>query len=161
MGIIPEDWEVVKIKEVAKVKDGTHFSPKSTTGDFKYITSKNIKFGYLDLSDISYVSEEEHKVIYKSCPVKNGDLLLTKDGANTGNACINTLNEEFSLLSSVAFIDGFENTSFNQFLLQQILWNKTQTRLQAEMSGQAQVAYLPTLIVPFRFVSLEFTPPLS
>ena len=152
VGIIPEDWEVVKIKEVAKVKDGTHFSPKSTTGDFKYITSKNIKFGYLDLSDISYVSEEEHKVIYKSCPVKNGDLLLTKDGANTGNACINTLNEEFSLLSSVAFIDGFENTLFNQFLLQQILWNKTQTRLQAEMSGQAITRLTITKIDSFNII---------
>ena len=49
VGIIPVDWNVVKIKEVAKVKDGTHFSPKSTCGEFKYITSKNIKFGYLDL----------------------------------------------------------------------------------------------------------------
>ena len=57
---------------------------------------------------------------------KNGDFTSYKDGANTGNVCINTLNEEFSLLSSVAFIDGFENTLFNQFLLQQILWNKTQ-----------------------------------
>ena len=152
VGIIPVDWNVVKIKEVAKVKDGTHFSPKSTCGEFKYITSKNIKFGYLDLSDISYVSEEEHKVIYKSCPVKNGDLLLTKDGANTGNACINTLNEEFSLLSSVAFIDGFENTLFNQFLLQQILWNKTQTRLQAEMSGQAITRLTITKIDSFNII---------
>jgi type I restriction enzyme S subunit len=152
VGIIPVDWNVVKIKEVAKVKDGTHFSPKSTCGEFKYITSKNIKFGYLDLSDISYVSEEEHKVIYKSCPVKNGDLLLTKDGANTGNACINTLNEEFSLLSSVAFIDGFENTLFNQFLLQQILWNKTQKRLQAEMSGQAITRLTITKIDSFNII---------
>src|SRR5262249_4432225 len=33
-----------------------------------------------------------------------GDVLLTKDGANTGNVALNTLDEPFSLLSSVCLI---------------------------------------------------------
>jgi type I restriction enzyme S subunit len=33
-----------------------------------------------------------------------GDVLLTKDGANTGNVTLNTLDEPFSLLSSVCLI---------------------------------------------------------
>ena len=46
--------------------------------------------------------EQQHRAIYRRCDVKQGDLLLTKDGANTGNAAINRLEEEFSLRDCVA-----------------------------------------------------------
>src|SRR5690606_29528713 len=101
------EWVAKKLADVCeKIIDGTHFSPKSVEGTKKYITSKNIRNTGLDISDCSYISEEEHQEIYKKCPVNLGDILLTKDGANTGNCCINTLNEEFSLLSSVAVLSG-------------------------------------------------------
>lgn len=87
-----------------KIQDGTHFSPKSKEGDFMYITSKNIKDGFLDLDDIGWITEDEHENIYRRCDVKHGDLLLTKDGVNTGNVAINLIDEPFSLLSSVALL---------------------------------------------------------
>ena len=51
------DWVNCSLKDVAeKIQDGTHFSPQaSETGDFKYLTSKNIKNGYIDLSNITYI----------------------------------------------------------------------------------------------------------
>ncbi len=103
-------WVGEKLERVSlagmciKVQDGTHFSPKSTTGPFRYLTSKNIRDGYLDLSNCGCISEEEHKGIYRRADVKKGDVVLTKDGANTGNCTLFNLDEEVSLLSSVAFI---------------------------------------------------------
>lgn len=127
-----------KLKDVCLlIGDGTHFSPQSTSGPYKYITSKNIRFGKLDLSEVSYISEQDHKVIYKSSPVKYGDILLTKDGANTGNACINKINEEFSLLSSVAYLRVDEKKADTQYVLQQLLSNDVQWTIRNMMSGQA------------------------
>ena len=38
------DWTRYKIAEATEyLVDGTHFSPKTTEGEFKYITSKNIR----------------------------------------------------------------------------------------------------------------------
>ena len=54
--------------------------------------------GYLDLKDCGFITKEEHDKIYARCDVKYGDVLLTKDGVNTGNAAINNLHEQFSLL---------------------------------------------------------------
>ena len=71
---------------------------------------------YLDLSNISYISEEDHRAIYSRCPVKTGDVLYIKDGANTGLAAINTLTEEFSLLSSVAVMRGKTEMLENRYL---------------------------------------------
>jgi len=67
-----------------------------------YITAKNIKPEGVDLSDVTYVNEVFHRSIFDRCNPEKGDVLLIKDGVKTGIAAINVLEEEFSLLSSVA-----------------------------------------------------------
>ena len=138
VGWIPEEWEVLKFgRACASIMDGTHFSPHTKTGIFRYITSKNIRSGYLDLTACQFISEEEHSVIYSRCPVKKGQVLLTKDGANTGNACLNPLNEPFSLLSSVAFLEGKDELLNNEYLLHWILSPYGQFLIKNDMAGQA------------------------
>jgi type I restriction enzyme S subunit len=100
-----EDWDHTRLGDICQIKDGTHFSPKNSgVGEFMYITAKNIKPYYIDLSNISYVSENDHKEIYSRCSPKKGDVLYIKDGATAGIATINTFEEEFSMLSSVALL---------------------------------------------------------
>jgi type I restriction enzyme S subunit len=103
-------WQTKKLGDVcATIQDGAHESPKRQfdspgKGRFLYITSKNIRNNYLDLDNVSYVEEDFHNRIYPRCGPSVGDVLLTKDGANTGNVTLNTLDEPFSLLSSVCLI---------------------------------------------------------
>ncbi len=98
-------WPMSTLDEVTSlITDGTHHSPPtSESGDYLYLTSKNIRRNYLDLSSVGRVDAAVHREIYNRCPVKKGDVLLTKDGANTGLAAENTFEEEFSLLSSVLY----------------------------------------------------------
>jgi len=132
------EWEGRRLGEVCeRIMDGTHFSPKTKSGPRAYLTSKNIQNGKINLSNLSYISEEEHCEIFKRCPVKLNDVLLTKDGANTGNCAINDLDFEFSLLSSVAVIRGKPNLLNQQFLYQAILSDRTQRVIKESMSGQA------------------------
>ena len=121
----------------SRIMDGTHFSPKSKEGTRPYLTSKNIKDGRIDLSSLSYISEEEHAEIYGKCPVKLRDVLLTKDGANTGNCALNNLDFEFSLLSSVAVLRGNPSKLHPEFLFQLILSDSTQSLIAESMAGQA------------------------
>jgi hypothetical protein len=99
-------WTTASLSESCLlITDGTHHSPANgPTGDFKYITAKNIKRTGLDLTHITYVDAGIHAEIYRRCPVRKGDLLYIKDGATTGIAIINPLADPFSLLSSVALI---------------------------------------------------------
>jgi type I restriction enzyme S subunit len=88
-----------------KITDGTHHSPANhPTGDYKYITAKNIKPWGLDLSDITYIDAATHREIYSRCDVRKNDVLYIKDGATTGRVALNTLDEQFSLLSSVGVL---------------------------------------------------------
>jgi type I restriction enzyme M protein len=112
------DWTVMKLGEACeKIMDGTHFSPKNQAeGKYRYITAKNIKEMRLSLDDVTFISEEAHKEIYRRCPVRKGDVLYIKDGATTGIAALNSLEEEFSLLSSVAVLRGKKDVLDDRFL---------------------------------------------
>ena len=138
VGVIPEEWDVVCALNVcSKIQDGTHFSPRIGGRDYLYVTSKNIRFGYLDISTACWIDAAQHQAIYKRCDVKKGDLLLTKDGANTGNAALNVLDEEFSLLSSVAFLRFNPSKHCAAYFLQQILTARGQRQIQDAMAGNA------------------------
>jgi len=45
-----DNWNEYKLNNICeRIQDGTHFSlPVSTEGSYKYVTSKNIRNGYLD-----------------------------------------------------------------------------------------------------------------
>ncbi len=132
------EWDVRPLSDICeRIMDGTHFSPKTKDGPRPYLTSKNIRNGAMDLSTVTFISEEEHRDIYKRCPVRVHDVLLTKDGASTGNCTINTLDYEFSLLSSVAVIRGNSELLDQQFLYQTIASDRTQQLIAGSMSGQA------------------------
>ncbi|GEM_PF-4918848 len=76
VGWIPEGWESRTFAEsFAVIMDGTHFSPKLEDGPKKYITSKNIRKGFLDLQNCAHISDESHREIYKKCPVCLGQIL--------------------------------------------------------------------------------------
>ena len=83
---------------------------QTATGEFKYVTAKNVKRWGLDLTDVTYVPERVHREIFRRCNPETGDVLYIKDGVTTGIATVNTLREEFSLLSSVALLKPRRDT---------------------------------------------------
>ena len=109
-GIASDSWHTDTLKDLCvKITDGTHHSPPNTDkGDYMYVTAKNVKEAGIMLDNITYVSSALHDEIYSRCDMKKGDVLYIKDGATTGIATVNTLDEPFSLLSSVAVLRPHE-----------------------------------------------------
>jgi type I restriction enzyme S subunit len=132
------EWKDRTLGEVClKIQDGTHFSPELGGRDFLYVTSKNVGCGTLDLSSAEMISAAEHAKIYSRCDVAKGDLLITKDGASTGNAALNTFDEQFSLLSSVAMLRFDTGRHLAHYFLYQILSDDGQRQIKELMSGNA------------------------
>ena len=121
----PFSWEKKTLKDICiKLNDGTHFSPESfKTGEYKYVTAKNIRLSGFDFSNITYVPEEVHRPIFERCNPELGDVLYIKDGATTGIAMVNTLEEEFTLLSSVALLKQ-DRAIINGYFLAALLNNE-------------------------------------
>ena len=135
---LPRGWKWVKLgNALLKITDGTHHSPPNIQkGDFKYISAKNIKPWGIDLSEITYVTKDIHDEIYARCDPVFGDILYIKDGATTGVATINTLEEPFSMLSSVALMKPSIGTN-SQFLLKTLTSPFFYEEMRMEMTGVA------------------------
>ena len=132
-------WKKSTLKDVCtKLNDGTHFSPDSyETGEYKYITAKNIKPNGFDFTNITYVSEQVHRPIYDRCNPEYGDVLYIKDGVTTGIAMINTLQEEFTMLSSVALLKQNRSLINGHFLCALLNNNEMYVNIRNNMGGAA------------------------
>ena len=135
----PMGWEKKKLQDVCyKLTDGTHFSPESyDEGDYKYITAKNIKSDGFDFSNITYVPESVHRTIYERCNPELGDVLYINDGATTGIAMVNSLEEEFSLLSSVALLKQNRKVIDGRFLCGVLNNAEMYKSIRSNMGGAA------------------------
>ena len=135
---LPNGWEWTRLgSAMMKITDGTHHSPPNgETGDFLYISAKNIKEEGVLLSNATYVSEEVHLEIFSRCDPEPGNILYIKDGATTGIATINNLREPFSMLSSVALLKQPKHVE-NRFILVVLRSPFFYAEMRAGMTGVA------------------------
>lgn len=99
---IPDSWAWCRLSTILeKLTDGTHSTPKYTDCGIPFISVKDVSSGVLSFDSVKYISEIEHRELYKRCDPKRGDILLTKVGT-TGIPVIVDTDKEFSLFVSVA-----------------------------------------------------------
>lgn len=153
-------WEVKKLGDICrKITDGTHNSPVNTeTGDYMYVTAKNIKKDGIITDNITYVSSDIHNTIYERCNPQYGDVLYIKDGVTTGIATINTIKEEFSLLSSVALLKPNDNL-INYYLKAVLNFPSEYASIRGNMGGAAitrlTIVKIKTIKIPLPPLSLQ------
>lgn len=100
----PSNWVWLKFSEASlKITDGAHNTPKITDKGFPYITAKDLTGGALDFSEGKFISENDHRELYKKCAPSIGDLLVVNIGAGTGNSVLVDVDFEFSF-KNVAII---------------------------------------------------------
>ena len=155
--ILPNGWTIKPAKEICeKIQDGTHFSPKNqfSSGPFPYVTAKNVRPWGLDLNNLTYLEEEEHRPIYERSDTRKGDVLLVKDGVNAGDTAINTIQGEISLLSSVCFLRP-KKILRSKFLRYYLQSPQCQAELLGNLSGSAirriilrKIRVLPIIVAP-------------
>lgn len=138
----PVGWSYARLTDICeKIQDGTHFSPDKerqfAAGDYPYVTAKNVRSWGIDLSEITYLCEEDHRKIYGRCDPIKGDVLLVKDGVNTGDAAVNTFDGEISLLSSVCMLRPRRELLEGGFLRYYLSSPQGYRSLTGQMSGTA------------------------
>lgn len=135
---LPQSWEWGRLSDlVTKLTDGTHHSPPNgPDGDFLYISAKNIKDFGVQVSNATYVSAGVHDEIFSRCDPEKGDILYIKDGATTGIATINNLDQPFSMLSSVALLK-LPKCVFNALILSFLRSPFFWTQMREQMKGAA------------------------
>ncbi|WP_165749858.1 restriction endonuclease subunit S [Cellulophaga sp. Z1A5H] len=99
---IPNKWIWCRLQDYLDVRDGTHDSPKYIDDGIPLVTSKNLYTKKLDISNVKYISEEDHIEISKRSNVERNDILFAMIGS-IGNPVIVDIEPNFSI-KNVALI---------------------------------------------------------
>ncbi len=88
---LPAGWRLLKLRD-AVTKVGSGITPKGgkesyLTEGIPLIRSQNVLDGILNISDVAFISEEQHKQMSGSA-VKPADVLLNITGASIGRSCV-------------------------------------------------------------------------
>lgn len=93
----------MKLGDVCDVRDGTHDSPKPVEKGYPLITSKNIKNGELDFSNVTYISEEDFKKVSQRSYVDAGDVIMPMIGTIGGACLIKSKEKDFAIKNVALF----------------------------------------------------------
>lgn len=107
IGEIPEHWKVTKLKYIAnQIIDGTHSTPQYTDDGIPFLRVTDItnaRKNPINLDEVKYISEQEHRELIKRCNPKKGDLLVSKNGT-IGIPKVIDWDYEFSIFVSLCLI---------------------------------------------------------
>jgi len=88
-GVIPEDWDVCNLVTISsKITDGDHLTPKREREGNYLLSARNIRDGYIDLTDVDYVGDQEYKRMRQRCGPEVGDILISCSGHGLGRASV-------------------------------------------------------------------------
>ncbi|HEG0320027.1 TPA: restriction endonuclease subunit S [Campylobacter coli] len=100
---LPQSWEWKSLGEICFITDGTHKTPSYIKTGIPFLSVKNISKGFFDLSDIKYISLEEHNKLIKRAKPEFGDILICRIGT-LGKAIKISLEFEFSIFVSLGLL---------------------------------------------------------
>jgi type I restriction enzyme S subunit len=91
LGLIPEDWEVVLLKNYT-TKIGSGITPRGGKKVYQeygrpFVRSQNVGWGFLKLDDLAFIDNATHAT-FDSTEIQEDDVLLNITGASIGRSSI-------------------------------------------------------------------------
>ena len=105
-----EAWEQRKLNDISDVRDGTHDSPKYQNTGHPFVTSKNVKDGFINYDDIQFISDEDFNEINKRSKVDVNDILMGMIGT-IGNMALIRTEPDFAI-KNVALIKDTKQINY-------------------------------------------------
>jgi type I restriction enzyme S subunit len=99
------EWPTVAMKDVClQITDGEHATPQRISSGVPLATAKNVRDGFLDLTNTDYVAQSTAEKCWKRCMPRDQDILMVCVGATTGRVCLTRNPPDVVLVRSVALI---------------------------------------------------------
>ena len=140
IGHVPEHWEVVPIRRIIDVRDGTHDTPlyvEDNIDSYPLVTSKDFEGDIINFENIKKISKKDHLNISKRSGVKKGDVLMSMIGGNIGKSVIIDDNDNFSI-KNVALFRTRDNISLAKYLRYYFESGLLQKQIDIKSRGGAQ-----------------------
>ena len=130
-----DTWEQRKLDTITDVRDGTHDSPQYVETGHPFITSKNVKDGFINYEDIQYVSDKDYEEINKRSKVDKNDILMGMIGT-IGNIALVRETPDFAI-KNVALIKDIGDVHY-RYLYHCLQSNSVAHQLDENLDGGTQ-----------------------
>ena len=99
------EWEVKRLRAIVQtsVTDGPHLTPQFFNDGIPFLSVNNLVGNRIDLTDLRFISQQDHEVFSRKCKPQRDDILLGK-AASVGKVAIVELDCEFNIWSPIALI---------------------------------------------------------
>ncbi len=103
--LTPRQFPSATLRElVSRITDGSHFSPTPQEHGYLIANVKDMKSGFIDFSSCTRISAAAYRELKATgCTIRNGNVLLSKDGT-VGRVVVYKQDEEIGALSSICII---------------------------------------------------------
>ena len=128
-------WSETTLGDLCDVRDGTHDSPKQSDIGHPLVTSKNIRDGKVDLSDVYLISDSDFHEINKRSKVDQFDLLVSMIGT-VGEVCFEPNQPSYAIKNVGLIKTG--NELLGRFLLGYLSSRMGQEQIELSTSGSTQ-----------------------
>ena len=151
---LPPGWAWCRLQDAFDVRDGTHDSPKYHSSGYPLVTSKNLYTGKLDLTNVKFISKEDHQKISARSKVDRGDVLFAMIGS-IGNPAIVDTDIPFSI-KNVALLKQYAPGNISSdFLLIYLLVAAADMREKSAGGVQSFVSLGSIRLYPFALPALS------
>jgi type I restriction enzyme S subunit len=79
LGDLPVDWSVQTLRDLGKVHDGTHQTPRYVRDGVPFYSVEHVTSG--DFNNTKFISIEEHRFLTRTFRMEKGDVLMTRIGS--------------------------------------------------------------------------------
>ena len=131
-----EGWVTASLNDLYDVRDGTHDSPKYTQQGYPFVTSKNLKDGKIDMSDVKYISKEDYDKINERSKVDVGDILFAMIGSNLGHPALGVDEPNYAIKNVALF--KVPSSQSSRLLLYLLSSDLIMDKINKEKSGSSQ-----------------------
>jgi type I restriction enzyme S subunit len=155
LGEIPEEWEILKGEDISTIiTKGA--SPKWQGFDYQdegmvFVTSENVRDGYMDLSNPKFLPIEFHKKL-KNSQLQQGDILINIVGASIARSCQYISQYEYANINQAVCLFRVKDCISKDYILQYFQNPNVITRLLDSQGGSARPNLSLTDLRNFLFV---------
>ena len=116
VGMIPEDWDVSKVEDVAKVVDSLHQTPSFSAEGYPMVRVTDIKTGNLNLNSALRVNEKVFVEFTKNYKPKKDDIVLSRVGSYGVSSFVETY-EQFCMGQNTVVIQPIVPARYLYYVL--------------------------------------------
>lgn len=134
IGVIPKEWEIDELSNVAQIVDSLHQTPKYSDDGYPMVRVTDIKPGFLSLANCFTVNKETFEVFTKNYKPQSGDIVISRVGSYGLFSYVKTA-KEFCLGQNTAIISPKID---NNYLYYCLLSKTTKDQIEKLAVGSTQ-----------------------